>query len=558
MLHDLIAVETPDAQRTVLAMARFMRFVADWQAAHPRDSLADFVAYLDVYQQVGGDLDADLPGRVRVEGVQLMTVYQAKGLEYEAVAVPRLTEGQFPDTRDEAKLIPVELLKQAPPRDFAIDEERRLLFVAMTRARSRLLLSAVDQAATRTLPSRFVGEIAAPVGEDRMQPAYLAIERREQGPQAEVEPGGRTQVQASADTTTQLLKLMPVPLAHERRFALRRRAVEIMGLLETLAPGDAEGRAALTAELVAVAEAAAGAADEARRNGIDPVTLIVLSRHAPAGKTLLELAPLPQTFSHSQLRAYGECPLRYAFDKVYRIPVAETPGYFEFGHVIHAAFEVYARARRDAAAAGIPPPGYEALKEAFDRFWQPRAYADAQAAEHYQTRAEPALRRFFDREISSLSEAVAFEAGFTLELEGESGEPPVRFYGVIDRIDRHPDGSIEITDYKTGRPKNQRDVDEDQQLSAYALAVAMGAVRDPVTGEPLPAATRLTLYFTETDQAISTSRTSEQLEEFRMQVLATSRRIRGGDFTATPDQWRCGRCDYKLICPSRWGSAAAV
>jgi RecB family exonuclease len=558
MLHDLIAVETPDAQRTVLAMARFMRFVADWQAAHPRDSLADFVAYLDVYQQVGGDLDADLPGRVRVEGVQLMTVYQAKGLEYEAVAVPRLTEGQFPDTRDEAKLIPVELLKQAPPRDFAIDEERRLLFVAMTRARSRLLLSAVDQAATRTLPSRFVGEIAAPVGEDRMQPAYLAIERREQGPQAEVEPGGRTQVQASADTTTQLLKLMPVPLAHERRFALRRRAVEIMGLLETLAPGDAEGRAALTAELVAVAEAAAGAADEARRNGIDPVTLIVLSRHAPAGKTLLELAPLPQTFSHSQLRAYGECPLRYAFDKVYRIPVAETPGYFEFGHVIHAAFEVYARARRDAAAAGIPPPGYEALKEAFDRFWQPRAYADAQAAEHYQTRAEPALRRFFDREISSLSEAVAFEAGFTLELEGEPGEPPVRFYGVIDRIDRHPDGSIEITDYKTGRPKNQRDVDEDQQLSAYALAVAMGAVRDPVTGEPLPAATRLTLYFTETDQAISTSRTSEQLEEFRMQVLATSRRIRGGDFTATPDQWRCGRCDYKLICPSRWGSAAAV
>lgn len=83
-------------------------------------------------------------------------------------------------------------------------------------------------------------------------------------------------------------------------------------------------------------------------------------------------------------------------------------------------------------------------------------------------------------------------------------------------------------------------------------------MRDPLTGEPLPAATRLTLYFTETDQAISTSRTPEQLEEFRMQVLATSRRIRGGDFTATPDQWRCGRCDYKLICPSRWGSAAAV
>ena len=79
MLHDLIAIETVEAQRTVLALARFMRFVADWQEAHPRETLIDFVAYLDVYQQVGGDLDADQQGRVAVDGIQLMTVYQAKG-----------------------------------------------------------------------------------------------------------------------------------------------------------------------------------------------------------------------------------------------------------------------------------------------------------------------------------------------------------------------------------------------------------------------------------------------------------------------------------------------
>ena len=77
----------------------------------------------------------------------------------------------------------------------------------------------------------------------------------------------------------------------------------------------------------------------------------VLSHHAPAGKTLLELTSLPQTFSHSQLRMYGECPLQYAFQKVYRIPVSETPGYFEFGHVIHRAFEVY----RAIAATRLPP-----------------------------------------------------------------------------------------------------------------------------------------------------------------------------------------------------------
>jgi DNA helicase-2/ATP-dependent DNA helicase PcrA len=286
----------------------------------------------------------------------------------------------------------------------------------------------------------------------------------------------------------------------------------------------------------------------------------VLSRHAPAGRTLLELAPLPTTFSHSQLHTYTECPLRYAFERVYRVPVAQARGYFEFGGAIHAAFEAYTRARRDALAAGADMPGYEVLRAEFEKVWVPKRYADAQAAEHYRTKAEPALRRFFDREVSSLARAVDFEVPFTLELGAGPDDPgvgvadePVRFYGVIDRIDRHPDGSIEIIDYKTGRPKTQAQVDEDTQLSAYALAVAEGAVRDPVSGERLPPASRLTLYFTETDQAISTTRTTQQLEGFRTHVLETSSRIRGGDFAATPEQWKCGRCDYRLICPSRWG-----
>ena len=234
-----------------------------------------------------------------------------------------------------------------------------------------------------------------PISSDDFEPSIasdLHVERRALGPQAEVDEvlAQMTAAERAPETTKQLLKLMPVPLAHEKRFALRRRAVEIMSMLEGLAADDHEGRAELTRQLVEVAEEAAGAAEDARLNGLDPLTLNVVSRHAPAGQKLLELTSLPQTFSHSQLRMYSECPLQYAFDKVYRIPVAETPGYFEFGHVIHRAFEVYARDRRDAVAAGLPPPGYESLRQAFDDAWQPRNFADAQAAEHYSKRAEPA------------------------------------------------------------------------------------------------------------------------------------------------------------------------
>src|SRR5438045_5251755 len=141
-----------------------------------------------------------------------MTIYQAKGLEYEAVAVPRLVDGQFPDTRDEQRLLPIELLKQTPPEDFAIDEERRLLFVAMTRAKSRLLLTALQPQGSRVQPSRFVGELERggadePLSSDeyvRVVPSDVAVEYRAAGPQAEVDESGTSAAHHGAEPTVQL------------------------------------------------------------------------------------------------------------------------------------------------------------------------------------------------------------------------------------------------------------------------------------------------------------------------------------------------------------------
>ncbi len=549
LLADLLAVETPEAQRTLLSVSRLMRFTADWQREHPAGSLLDFVAYLDLYEEAGGDLDADRARDVETDGVQLMTVYQAKGLEYEVVVVPRLVEGQFPDTREENLLIPIELLRQRPPDEFAIAEERRLCFVAMTRARSRLLLTSIDSPAAKAQPSRFVGEIAEEAG--------VVVERREGASGAapdEEHEEGLTATDVAVATTPSLERLMPVPQAFERRYALRRRAVEIIGALEA-AGADPEAADALTNELVTVARDAARLAGEEREGGLDPVTLRVVSRHSPAGSSLLEVASLPRAFSHSQFRAYGECPLAYAFGNVYRIPTEERKGFFEFGTAIHEAFETFTIARREARAAGLSGPGFEALQTGFAKAFEPTAFPDIQAAEHYRVRSEPALRRFYERELVSPSEALLFETHFLLELAPGDGGEPIRVTGLIDRIDRLPDGSIEVIDYKTGSSKSQRDVDEDEQLSMYALALREGAVPDPATREPLPTPSRLTLYFAESDLALSTARTDEQLDAFRAHIVEVAGRIRSGDFAANLDYRRCSWCDWRRLCPSRWGEA---
>jgi superfamily I DNA/RNA helicase/RecB family exonuclease len=571
VLHDLVATGTPEAQRSVIAIARLMRFTSDWQRDHPQGSLREFVDYLDLYQDVGGELDTDRPMAADLEGVLLMTIYQAKGLEYEVVVVPRLVEGQFPVKRGENLPLPLELLKQQPPPDFEIDEERRLLYVAMTRARRRLILGAPAEEAGRERPSEFVGQIVGAAGPAGAAPPDVRVHRRAPPPEPQVQAESPAQLdllelieaaeadqQISAAGTEALLRVMPVPQPFERRFTLRRRAVEIIGALEHLGPGDHEARQALLDELLTVARDAAGEAEEARRNGIDPLTLRVLTGHSPAGASLLQLAPLPESFSASQLAAYSTCPARWAFERLYAIPTGAEYAALTFGSTMHAAFEGYARARHEAAAAGQPVPGFEVLQAHFEGAWQPRAYQDEIAAGHYRERAEAALRRFYDRELASLTQAVAFEQDFEFEIADPDGGPPLRMRGTIDRIDRAADGSSVVVDYKTGRSKSQEKVDADDQLSTYALALKVGAVLDPATKQPLPPASRLSLYFTESDEELSTTRSDEQLDDFVRRLFATLRRMRGGDFAATPSEEACRWCDYARICPSRWGSDRVV
>src|SRR2546430_17558447 len=82
------------------------------------------------------------------EAVNLMTIHQAKGLEFDAVLVPSMVEGRLPQTqRGEGLEVPAQLLEPlVRAREDHVAEERRLCYVAMTRARRRLVVSRAARA----------------------------------------------------------------------------------------------------------------------------------------------------------------------------------------------------------------------------------------------------------------------------------------------------------------------------------------------------------------------------------------------------------------------------
>jgi DNA helicase-2/ATP-dependent DNA helicase PcrA len=124
---------------------RLAEFMKEWEPKSEARVLAEFIEYLDYYAQAGGvvSLEDDAP----LDAVQLMTVHGAKGLEFWQVFVLRVNNRAFPATeRPRVFEFPVELMKEGSPAEqFHIQEERRLFYVALTRAEERLTITTVTE-----------------------------------------------------------------------------------------------------------------------------------------------------------------------------------------------------------------------------------------------------------------------------------------------------------------------------------------------------------------------------------------------------------------------------
>ncbi len=135
---------------------RLAQFIREWQSKSETAALPEFVEYLNYFVQAGGQINLEQESG---DAVQLMTVHAAKGLEFDQVFVLRLTHRGFPMAPRAAELeFPEALMKEELPKgDFHTQEERRLFYVAITRARERLTLTTVVN--KRSRPSIFLEDI---------------------------------------------------------------------------------------------------------------------------------------------------------------------------------------------------------------------------------------------------------------------------------------------------------------------------------------------------------------------------------------------------------------
>lgn len=262
------------------------------------------------------------------------------------------------------------------------------------------------------------------------------------------------------------------------------------------------------------------------------------------------VAPL----SYSQIRAYTECPLRWKFLYIDRLPEAPR-SYFTFGRTVHSVLETMleplvvppgrrlegGRAQRtlrefDGGLAASPGRlmAEPELRATYDRCWSSEGYQSAEEEERYRQLGWSILRQYRDQLAAAPPTPVAVEPHLEATWDG------IPVHGYVDRIDRTEAGGFEVLDYKTTRELSAADAQESEQLTLYQVLVESNY---PGKVEAL------TLYHLRRQQPLRSERRDPRaLEAFYDRVGEVHDGIRTESFEPRPGR-QCARCDFRSRCP---------
>ena len=430
----------------------------------------------------GSDADGDGPA------VAVLTAHKAKGLEWDTVFVPNVSpsSGYGKSERPNAdEALPAGLAEAAPGAAGGRAEERRVFYVACTRAQRRLVLLARRNKS----PSRSVHFFE----EFTRDPRGLAL--------VAIRPGAAVFSAAAEALGGGLSRAMTDRLDGEtddigafdraRRDA-RLAAAEALERMEAAGAGERElaeataqlRRAAARLAVVAHVERERSVPEwlaRAREPGLEQFADALIEARARDDRAPAAAPRPPLSLSFTSVQAYLDCPRCYWLRFMQNLPERERR-VTATGTAVHEALERFYLAVRAAESAGEPAPTRDDLlamgREAFLNHWPAGEIVDEGQFE--QTAAQ--LRLMLDRLHDPNAQVLEVEHKARWEYRAADPDRPDaftthRFEAKIDRIDQVtlPDGRVgfRVVDYKSGGAwKKFKEIERaDLQMGIYALAL---------------------------------------------------------------------------------------
>jgi ATP-dependent exoDNAse (exonuclease V) beta subunit len=376
---------------------------------------------------------------LRGSAVRVLTAHRAKGLEWDLVVVAGVQEGRWPDVRRRGSLLEPDRLGRhevmAPvPTATRIAEERRLFYVACTRARSRLVVTAVaGTEGEADQPSRFITE--------------LGVAPREL-------PG---RPQRPLTLSALVAELRSITVNPEAPPQLREEAAVRLARLADAT--DADGQPFVPA------------ARPQHWWGMRQLTRSDWPLVAPEE---------PVHLSGSQLAGVLACPRQWFLARKAQAETARSAA-ASFGSVVHVLAEYGAHTQVD----------HDELSHHLESVWHQLDFDAHWLSAVERVEAESALERFLTwQEARSDHTLIGTEVEFSCEVD--LGTDRIHLTGSADRVERDPEGRIRIVDFKTSKTApTATDIALHDQLGVYQLAVQQGAFAAVVGEGARPAGAEL-------------------------------------------------------------------
>ena len=435
-------------------IAKFFEKLQNFAANRTDASVFAAVDWLDLAMELGESPQAAEIDWTRNNAVNILTVHSSKGLEFPVVFVVNLVSQRFP-SRDRKEQIPVPsgiIRETLPEGEEGAQEERRLFYVAATRAKDKLFLTA----------SRFYGD-----GKRERKISPFVIETL-----------GETVVQA----------------------VVKKQTAEPPGQQLSL---------------------------------LEILNSNIENQKEKEPETSNEQITQIHYVSYSQLQTFLTCPLHYKLKYILNLPTPPSPA-LSYGTSVHSVLRDFFLLQLQKE-----PVKAEAVKELLKKNWITQGFTSKTHEKQTYDQAEALLLSVAQEALAHPTNTIAVETPFNFWIN------KLKIGGRIDRVDQLSDGRIEIIDYKTGKNvPTEKKVKEDLQLSLYALAAA--EIKDGVLGKD-PKDVLLTLYYLEDNIKLSTTRTQEDLQKAKDDILALVAQIQTSNFTCS-HSILCKTCEYQMLC----------
>lgn len=501
-----IQSDTPENRRNQLILKEFYNIAVEYESLNPHSALDDFISYLSLM----GQFDIELKeGLTADDSIQVTTIHQSKGREFPVVFIVDVATNKLP-LRYQAKkfYVPNDLskgiIRTEDEKELYLQEERRLLYVAMTRAQNLLYMTYAKrygQNVRETKPSKFLDEIKF-----EKNSLINLVKYEGQNGEALLEEEKRIEKikQDLQDKAVRSLNQMHLKSAIQRIIELAKvKHFEEKGTTEGFNPEE-------TLKI--------------DNHDTDLDTELVGKKVNIVNKEELRL-------SASKIQTYLDCPLKFKFAHILQVPTPPRP-YFDLGSAVHAVAEHLTKLQLE----GIEPTEKLAF-EILDREWSSSGFQNETQENQAKDKAKEMIRTYLKWVKENPNSPVAVEQRFTVEVGG------IPFNGFIDRVEKTPDGKFAVVDFKTGGVyENSNSIKENPQMNIYALGVEK-------LYDQMPEKT--SLFYLKHDKIVENPIAPAQVEKVKQTMATKVESILNEEFEATPSYQVCRNCEFWNICDKK-------